>query len=142
MTPAEVQRRMYELELHGQEWDGEQFLAWLLGFAADEEFAEALDVESRRATILAENHYQRVTQRVAVLNPKLIAQVGFIQGATFAAAALGRLPWPHPFDPRRRDGDYGPAECPICGSMGARAWMLDHMEDEHAAELAELRGRG
>ena len=29
-------------------------------------------------------------------------------------------------------GDFGPAKCPICGSVGARALMLDHIEAEHA----------
>ena len=28
-------------------------------------------------------------------------------------------------------GDFGPAKCPICGSVGARALMLDHIEAEH-----------
>jgi hypothetical protein len=39
-----------------------------------------------------------VTGRVAVLNPLMIAQVGFIQGCTFAAAAYGREPFPAGFE--------------------------------------------
>lgn len=35
-------------------------------------------------------------------------------------------------DPR---GNYGPAECPVCGSVGVRAWMLDHIESEHPGML-------
>jgi hypothetical protein len=36
-------------------------------------------------------------------------------------------------------GDFGPAECPICGSVGARALMLDHIEAEHADLVAALK---
>jgi hypothetical protein len=88
---------MYAIELHGQDFSGEQFLAWLLGFSDAEETGRVVEEESRRASILAENHYQRVTGRVAVLNPLMIAQVGFIQGCTFAAAAYGREPFPAEF---------------------------------------------
>ena len=31
-------------------------------------------------------------------------------------------------------GDFSPAKCPICGSVGARALMLDHIEAEHGDE--------
>lgn len=93
MNPHDAQRAMHAIEQHDQPWSGEQFLAWLLGFEADAASPVLVD-ESRRAAQLAEGHYQRVTGRVAVLNPTMIAQVGFIQGATFAAAALGRLPFP------------------------------------------------
>jgi hypothetical protein len=85
---------MMAIELHEQNWSGEQFLAWLLGFEDAEQTGVVVTEESRRAFILAENHYQRVSRRVAVLNPEMIAQVAFIQGATFAAAALGREPFP------------------------------------------------
>jgi hypothetical protein len=93
MTPRRAQLSMVAIELHDQEWSGEQFLAWLLGFDDPEETGRVVDEESRRAFALAEGHYQRLTQRVAVLNPQMIAQVGFIQGATFAAAALGKQPF-------------------------------------------------
>jgi hypothetical protein len=85
---------MMAIELHDQNWSGEQFLAWLLGFDDAEDTGRVVEEESYRAFALAEQHYQRLTQRVAVLNPTMIAQVGFVQGATFAAAALGRKPWP------------------------------------------------
>jgi hypothetical protein len=92
MTPRQAQVRMIRIEDHGQDWNGEEFLAWLLGFADPEETGRVVTEESRRAFALAEDHYQRVSRRVAVLNPSMIAQIGFIQGATFAAAALGREP--------------------------------------------------
>lgn len=94
MTPRRAQVSMLAIELHRQEWSGEQFMAWLLGFDDAEEAGRVVEEESRRAFALAEGHYQRMSQRVAVLNPRMIAQVGFIQGATFAAAALGRQPFP------------------------------------------------
>lgn len=94
MTPHDAQLAMSKLEQHDQPFSGEQFLAWLLGFSDAEATGAAVSAESQRAFLLAEGHYQRVTQRVAVLQPVMIAQVGFVQGATFAAAALGRLPWP------------------------------------------------
>lgn len=90
MTPRQAQLRMLSIEMHDQDWNGEEFLAWLLDFADPEETGRVVDEESRRAFALAEDHYQRVSRRVAILNPAMIAQVGFIQGATFAAAALGR----------------------------------------------------
>jgi len=89
---------MFELEHHEQAFSGLEFLAWLLGFDTDEatgeDLNEVLGRESERAFMLAEGHYQRVSQRVAVMNPRMIAQIGFVQGATFAASALGRKPWP------------------------------------------------
>lgn len=94
MTPHDAQRLMHALEQHHQDWTGEQFMAWLLGFADPEPAGAVVMQEAERAFGLAEGHYQRVTSRVAVLEPRMIAQVGFVQGATFAAAALGRLPWP------------------------------------------------
>jgi hypothetical protein len=94
MTPREAQLRMLAVELHEQEWSGEEFLAWLLGFPDAEETGRVVTEESRRAVALAEGHYQRVSHRVAVLAPVMIAQVGFIQGCTFAAAAYGREPFP------------------------------------------------
>lgn len=94
MTPHDAQRRMRELEEHGQDWNGEQFMTWLLGFVEPEAAGAVVMQEAERAFALAEDHYTRVTQRVAVLNPRMIAHVGFVQGATFAAAALGRLPFP------------------------------------------------
>jgi hypothetical protein len=93
MTPRQAQLRMMAIEMHEQEWSGEQFLAWLLSFDDDEQTGVVIAEEARRAFILAENHYQRVTKQVAVLNPQMIATIGFIQGATFAAAALGREPF-------------------------------------------------
>jgi hypothetical protein len=94
MTPHDAQRAMHALEQHHQDWTGEQFLAWLLGVPDPEPAGAVVMQEAERAFGLAEDHYQRVTQRVAVLNPRMIAQVGFVQGATFAAAALGRQPFP------------------------------------------------
>lgn len=94
MNPRRAQVAMVALELHGQDWSGEQFLDWLLGFGDVEMTGAVAEEESRRAFALAEGHYQRLTGRVAVLNPVAIAQVGFLQGATFAAAALGRQPFP------------------------------------------------
>jgi hypothetical protein len=35
-------------------------------------------------------------------------------------------------------GDFGPATCPVCGSIGARATMLDHIEAEHAGGLVAV----
>lgn len=100
MNARQAQLSMVRIELHEQEFNNEQFLAWLLGFEDVEETGHVVNEESRRAFALAEDHYQRVSQRVAVLNPAMIAQVGFIQGATFAAAALGRLPYPAKADER------------------------------------------
>lgn len=94
MTPGDAQAAMFELEHHEQRWNGLEFLDWLLGFGDVPATEEAVAAESDRAFMLAEGHYQRVSRRVAVMNPRMIAQVGFIQGATFAAAALGRQPWP------------------------------------------------
>jgi hypothetical protein len=92
---------MFELEHHRQGWDSLEYLAWLLGFGDDAAGTELTVLrESERAFMLAEGHYSRVSQRVAVLNPRMIAQIGFIQGATFAAAALGRLPYPATADER------------------------------------------
>lgn len=90
MAPADIQAQMRELEEHGQNWSVEQFIEWLLGI---QDAAAAVMEESDRAAELAEGHYQRVTGRVGVLNPRMIAQVGFIQGVTFAAAALGVQPF-------------------------------------------------
>lgn len=96
MNARQAQLSMLAIELHEQEFSGEEFAAWLLGLedADPDAIGRVLLEEARRAYILAENHYQRVTSRVAVLNPEMIAQVGFIQGMTFAAAALGRQPYP------------------------------------------------
>lgn len=33
---------------------------------------------------------------------------------------------------------YGPAACPVCGSVGARALMLDHIEAEHPGRLIQV----
>lgn len=30
---------------------------------------------------------------------------------------------------------FGPASCPVCGSIGARALMLDHIESAHSGRL-------
>lgn len=94
MNPRRAQLAMMAVELHGQDWSGEEFLTWLLGFPDAEETGRVVEEESRRAFVLAENHYQRVTQRAIVLQPVMIAQVGFVQGCTFAAAAYGRQPFP------------------------------------------------
>lgn len=91
MNARQAQLRMVAIELHDQQWNGIEFVTWLLSLDGDVE--SVLDEEARRAFILAENHYQRVSRRVAVLNPQMISQVAFIQGATFAAAALGREPF-------------------------------------------------
>lgn len=97
MTPAEAAAQMHELENHGQDWNGVEYVAWLLGFGRDEatgeDLTQVLGTESARAFLLAEGHYQRVSNRVAVLNPQMISQIAFVQGATFAAAALGREPF-------------------------------------------------
>jgi hypothetical protein len=82
---------MYDFENHGQEWDVEQFVTWLLGLDGD--VAGALEVECQRALLLADGHYARVG-RALVMNPVGIAAVAFVQGATFAAAALGAKPEP------------------------------------------------
>lgn len=94
MTPRHAQLAMIAIELHEQNFSGIEFLDWLLGFDDADSTGRVVTEESRRAFILAENHYQRVSQRVAVLNPQMISEVAFIQGATFAAAALGRRPFP------------------------------------------------
>jgi hypothetical protein len=99
VTPRHAQLAMMRLELHEQDFNGVQFVEWLLGFDDERQTTLVLEEESRRAFILAEGHYQRVSQRVAVLNPQMISQVGFIQGATFAAAALGRQPFPARLEP-------------------------------------------
>lgn len=96
MKVNEAQTRMNNLEQHDQEWTAGEFIEWLLDLEGGrEQIDQALLTETHRAFILAEGHYQRVTNRAAILNPQMIAQVGFIQGATFAAAALGRNPFPH-----------------------------------------------
>jgi hypothetical protein len=93
VSPEEISQRMLEIEQHDQDWSGVEFLAWLVDQLPSEAFERLIERESQRAVLLAEGHYQRVTQRVAVLNPQMIAQIGFIQGATFAAAALGKEPF-------------------------------------------------
>lgn len=100
MTPRRAQLAMMAIELHEQEFNGVEFLDWLLGFDDTDTTGHVVIEEARRAFILAENHYQRVSHRVAVLNPEMISQVAFIQGATFAAAALGRRPYPADVDER------------------------------------------
>ena len=100
MRPHEAQARMFDLEHHEQEFSGEEFLAWLLGMDPDDAFEEVLIAESKRAFMLAEGFYSRISHRVAVLQPQMIAQVAFVQGATFAAAALGRQPFPAEADER------------------------------------------
>lgn len=94
MRPGEAQTRMLAIELHEQKFSGVQFIDWLLGFGDEAATEDALTFEARRAFALAGDHYQRLTKSVAVLNPRMISEVAFIQGATFAAAALGRKPWP------------------------------------------------
>lgn len=97
MTPHAAQARMRELEEHGQEWTGEDFMAWLLGFDDKETTGAVLIEESERAFELADEHYSRLVvgrRGLIVMQPKMMVQVGFVQGATFACAALGRLPFP------------------------------------------------
>ena len=93
MTPRRTQLAMVLIELHEQNWSGEEFLAWLLGFEDADETGRVISEEARRACALADGHYQRVSGRVGVLHPEMVAQVAFMQGATFAAAALGREPY-------------------------------------------------
>jgi hypothetical protein len=94
MNARQAQLRMLQIELHEQDFNGEQFLTWLLDFPDDpEDVGRVASEEAKRALSLAEGHYQQVTRTVAILRPDLIATVAFIQGATFAAAALGREPF-------------------------------------------------
>jgi hypothetical protein len=94
MNARQAQLRMVQIELHEQDWSGEQFLAWLLGLDDPDEVGRVVDEEVRRSLTLTDEHYaQFLSDRVAVLNPRVPASVGFIQGATFAAAALGREPF-------------------------------------------------
>jgi hypothetical protein len=89
MDAVKAAAGMADLEHHGQDWNGLEFLTWLLGLEGDVE--SAVGTECRRAVLLADGHYTRVS-RVLVMNPEMIAAVAFVQGATFAAAALGVEP--------------------------------------------------
>jgi hypothetical protein len=90
MTAQEAQARMREVENHGQDWSVEQFLVWVMGL---DDSQEAVDVtvggEIERAVEIANDHYVRVGGTRSAL---LYAAVGFLQGATMAAAAMGREP--------------------------------------------------
>lgn len=93
MKASEAAERMVELENHGEDWNLEQFLTWLLLLDDEPEAAgEIFQTEIRRAGQLAEGHYARVTGNLTVMNPMAILVIGFQQGATFAAAAFGRTP--------------------------------------------------
>lgn len=94
MRPTEAARQMFEIEHHGQAWNSYEFLAWLLDFKNDEELEQVLQTETSRAYVLADQHYQRVSGKLLVYNPRMISEIAFLQGATFAAAALGRKPYP------------------------------------------------
>ena len=95
MHAREAQQRMQEIERHEQDWDGEQFLTWLLELEdAPERVGRIVGEEVKRALTLTDDHYAKfISPRVAVLNPNVPAMIGFIQGATFAAAAFGRQPF-------------------------------------------------
>lgn len=93
MTAREAQQRMFGIEGHDQEWTSEQFVAWLLRFDDVRQTGVVVAEEAHRAFMLAEGHYSRVTNRVAVLNPQMISTVAFVQGVTLAAAAYGREPF-------------------------------------------------
>jgi hypothetical protein len=94
MTAREAQARMAALENHDQPWSVEEYLRWVAGLddADPDDVGNTVREEVRRAIDLAEGHYQRVTNTVAILRPDLLATVAFQQGMTFAAAALGRQP--------------------------------------------------
>lgn len=93
MNTRDAQTRMHEVEQHGHDFNVEQYVQWLLGLADDpDDVGVVVNEEAERAIELAGGYYERVTQRVALLHPQMLAVVAFIQGATFAAAALGHEP--------------------------------------------------
>lgn len=95
MKAREAQVRMVGLEDHGQDWNVEEFMRWIVGLddVDADDVGRVVQEEVRRAVGLAEGYYQQITKRVAVLHPQMLAAIAFQQGMTFAAAALGREPF-------------------------------------------------
>jgi len=92
MRARQAQLAMYKIELHDQEFTVEEFLQWLLGLDDEDPITieKVLIEEMRRALSLIGTHYGQYVE----LTPHTLVAIGFQQGATFAAAALGREPYP------------------------------------------------
>ena len=88
MNARQAQVRMYAVEQHDQEFTVEEFIHWLLKLddTAAEDIEPVLREELIRARNLAVEHYGQF----AKVSADLMLGIGFQQGATFAAAALGR----------------------------------------------------
>lgn len=94
MNARRAQLEMLAIEMHEQDFNIEQYLTWLCQLDNEpEETGRVVSEELQRAKSLADNHYARVSDRLTVMNPLAIMAIGFQQGATFAAAALGRPPF-------------------------------------------------
>lgn len=100
MRAQDAATRMVLLENHGQEFSVEQFIQWLLSLDDDDpdQVGRVVLHETRRARALAVGHYQKVGDRVAVGSVDTDVVIAFMQGAAFAAAALGRKPFPASVD--------------------------------------------
>lgn len=94
MKTADARERMIELEdHHDREYSMGEFVRWLLALDDDvDTVAAGMLSETQRARILAMRHYQRFGSRVAVGDCNIDCAVSFMQGVTFAAAALGIQP--------------------------------------------------
>lgn len=90
MRASEAQTQMKQLEQQGREFTVEEFLTWLLDLSDDCDYVGLVaQEESERAMKLAKNTYGPLTRQA---DEEVVAGVAFLQGATFAAAALGREP--------------------------------------------------
>jgi hypothetical protein len=88
VTSREAQRRMRLIEEHDQDFTTLDFMRWALKLDDDPE--DVFREEIERAALLADNYYARVSEGLTILSPHGIIMVGFQQGLTLAAGALGR----------------------------------------------------
>jgi len=104
MNARQAQVQMVALELHDQDWNVEEYLRWLAQL--DDEDADdvgrVVQEEINRVFGLIEQHYGHhivargnviVIGRNTPVDSQVVATIAFQQGMTFAAAALGRLPF-------------------------------------------------
>lgn len=95
MRADEARLRMPHLEHHPErEYTMADFLAWLLSLDDEDidDVSAAMLTEVHRARLLATRHYHRFASRVYVGDVTIDCAVAFMQGACFAAAALGVEP--------------------------------------------------
>jgi len=92
----DAQVRMLEIESHDQEFDVQDFLTWVAKLDDDpNDVREVITDEVRRTVEVVKTRYTPFRG-----NPMAMMAVAFMQGATFAAAALGRETW----EEEHRDG--------------------------------------